>query len=99
MSILSEFKDILYPKDFDFWRYDPSVSQSLKEYTSFEQIIFELLETQNITKKESPRNFMDQIEIGINRRKRLKIYREFLSVSRGMLYLSFGVITKHRQAQ
>lgn len=89
MSILSDIKAKLYPEDFDEWEYEKANSQSRIDYLSFEQIL-------NI--KSQPKSFLElvlkeeydnQLVLGHKRRRKLRLHREILSMSRGLMYASF----------
>ena len=92
MSILSDIKDKLYPEDFDVWEYENAPFQSRKDYLSFEQTLKLISQppkkTLELVLKEK---YDQQLSLGSKRRQKLKRHREFLSASRGLMYMSFIV--------
>ena len=85
-SALSELKDILYPPDFDFWRYELLPGRSSEEFISFENLIKQTGEIEDLHKHIVTDELTNQIQIGIKRRHALKGNREFLQLSRILLY-------------
>ncbi len=91
MPILSDIKAKLYPEDFDVWAYEKANSQSRTDYLSFEQLLNIHMEPKNWLEVVIQDAYDDQLSLGSKRRQKLKLHREILSISRGLMYTSFFV--------